>query len=823
VNWAAVISIPSRRGNANTNTPEGEQGLQVTDNQNDYPAQYQIGNHLIAVTMFPNFAAKTLETWDMTLDGIGAEILAENRKRKNLLPWLKLAEFGDVKTAKGSLRHDANVLKISGVEIDSDSGRPFAEAVALLKAAGIRALVYTSPSHMIPDEDGTVKEKWRVLAPTSVQLEPSERAQLTARLNGVLKGAAAAESFVLSQSYYYGAVDRNPAHAVEIVDGAFIDLCDDLDAGAIDSPGPAAKKRKQKAKATPDATPSYSDADIAQLVEDAIKISDDGENQWHTNMRTVTASLVGKGRSDAEIHEICEPGYGDDRGYDDVQKLIDTARAKFDMPNPDEVDTEFEELMRGVEADAAEAGLPPFRAAEVKAQHKYKKEDFYAFLRTHHYIYKHTGELWVAVSINSVLPRVVVGHKMVPDPDGGPPIRVDITISPSAWLDRHASVAQMTWAPGLPQLVEGKLTFEGGWVAKEGATVFNLYRPPVRVAGDAAAAAAWVDFIRDVYPDHVEHILDFMAHRIQKPHEKINHCLVLTGSPGIGKDTMLEPLKYGVGAWNFAEISPQDLTSNNNGFMKSVVLRISEARDSGEVDRYKMYEKMKTVTAAPPDMTYINIKYVPQFWVVNVTGAIVTTNYPTDGLYLPPDDRRHYVCGTEAKKDDFDPDYWTTLWTWYRRGGLAAVVAFLAARDISGFDAKKPPEKTAAFWRMVDGGQASEIPELRDALDKLGQRQKDGSVVLPTAITLEMVIGACASDESGLYSWLKDRANRRAVPHRMETCGYTPVRNPDADDGLWKIGGKRQAAYGLMSTDMPTRIAATTALAVGSRTKGTKV
>jgi len=333
----------------------------------------------------------------------------------------------------------------------------------------------------------------------------------------------------------------------------------------------------------------------------------------------------------------------------------------------------------------------------------------------------------------------------------------------------------------------------------------------------------WVDFIRDVYPDHVEHILDFMAHRIQKPHEKINHCLVLTGSPGIGKDTMLEPLKYGVGAWNFAEISPQDLVSNNNDFMKSVVLRISEARDSGEVDRYKMYEKMKTVTAAPPDMTRVNIKYVPQFWVVNVTGAIVTTNYPTDGLYLPPDDRRHYVCGTEAKKDDFDPDYWTTLWTWYRRGGLASVVAFLADRDISGFDAKKPPEKTAAFWRMVDGGQASEIPEMRDSLDRLGKRQADGSVVLPTAITIEMVTAACASEQDGLYSWLKDRANRRAIPHRMETCGYTPVRNPNRDDGLWVIDTKRQAVYGLMSVDMATRLVGAAALTAKRGAKGTKV
>ena len=138
----------------------------MSDNQNDRDAQYRIENHLITVTVFGNFAAKSRETWDMTLPEIGVMILQENRKRKNLLPWLKLAEFGDLRSPKGSLRHDANVKWISGVEVDHDSGRPIEEAIAQLTAAGIRALVYTSPSHQIMGNDGIMVDKWRVLAPT---------------------------------------------------------------------------------------------------------------------------------------------------------------------------------------------------------------------------------------------------------------------------------------------------------------------------------------------------------------------------------------------------------------------------------------------------------------------------------------------------------------------------------------------------------------------------------------------------------------------------------------------------------------------------------
>ena len=43
--------------------------------------------------------------------------------------------------------------------------------------------------------------------------------------------------------------------------------------------------------------------------------------------------------------------------------------------------------------------------------------------------------------------------------------------------------------------------------------------------------------------------------------------------------------------------------------------------------------------------------------------------------------------------------------------------------------------------------------------------------------------------------WLHDLRFRRALPHRMERCGYVPCRNPNAEDGLWKVNGRRQALY----------------------------
>jgi len=33
------------------------------------------------------------------------------------------------------------------------------------------------------------------------------------------------------------------------------------------------------------------------------------------------------------------------------------------------------------------------------------------------------------------------------------------------------------------------------------------------------------------------------------------------------------------------------------------------------------------------------------------------------------------------------------------------------------------------------------------------------------------------------------------IPYRFEACGYTPIRNPDAEDGYWRVSARRQAIY----------------------------
>jgi len=99
-----------------------------------------------------------------------------------------------------------------------------------------------------------------------------------------------------------------------------------------------------------------------------------------------------------------------------------------------------------------------------------------------------------------------------------------------------------------------------------------------------------------------------------------------------------------------------------NGFLRSVILRISEARDLGEVNRFAFYEHLKVVTAAPPDVLRVDEKNLREHYIFNCCGVIMTTNYKTGGVYLPPDDRRTYVAWSNVERERFDEIYWKKLW-----------------------------------------------------------------------------------------------------------------------------------------------------------------
>ena len=157
--------------------------------------------------------------------------------------------------------------------------------------------------------------------------------------------------------------------------------------------------------------------------------------------------------------------------------------------------------------------------------------------------------------------------------------------------------------------------------------------------------------------------------------------------------------------------------------------------------------------------------------------------------------------GPTCTKEDFTPDYWKSSGAGIAAGGFEHVAAYLTELDISGFDPKAPPPQTPAFWDIVNTSQAPEDAELADVIDAMGN---------PDAMTVKQLIAAATG---AVAEWLSERRSRRALPHRLERCGYVAVKNPDAKDGAWKMQGVRHWIYGRADLPPERRLTAARKLA----------
>jgi hypothetical protein len=97
---------------------------------------------------------------------------------------------------------------------------------------------------------------------------------------------------------------------------------------------------------------------------------------------------------------------------------------------------------------------------------------------------------------------------------------------------------------------------------------------------------------------------------------------------------------------------------------------------------------------------------------------------------------------------------------------------------------------------------APEDAELADVLELLGN---------PDAVTIASLIEKANSETA---DWLLDRRNRRALPHRLERCGYTSVRNATSGDGRWKVQRKNQVIYAKASLSRREQLTAARGLTV---------
>lgn len=357
----------------------------------------------------------------------------------------------------------------------------------------------------------------------------------------------------------------------------------------------------------------------------------------------------------------------------------------------------------------------------------------------------------------------------------------------TAQVDRERKIHCLTWDPLMPPFIKDRVVREGtdGWVDAPGQITMNTFSPSTAVAGDASQAGPWLDQVRRLYPQEWRLIVAYFAHLVQKPGVKINHALVLGGAPRIGKDSICAGPRVAVGLHNCAEINAGQIFDTFTPWTKCLLLRINESYDTGDANRFQVYERMKQYLASPPESVIYNNKNVKAYPIRNAFGTVVTTNHPAGGVFLPPDDRRHLVCWSDAVESDFTEQQWIDWWRWFDTGGDSHVVALLRSYDIGSWNPKAPPPRTPAWHVMVGGSVSDGDADLAGAIETLGS---------PEVLTVDMILNSTPQG-SDLWCELNDRKKSAAVPKRLAAAGYLQLPNPHRTDRRWKIGGREMNVY----------------------------
>ena len=115
------------------------------------------------------------------------------------------------------------------------------------------------------------------------------------------------------------------------------------------------------------------------------------------------------------------------------------------------------------------------------------------------FIHLRTRKFWKGTSgINSQIGPVNTG---LVDKNGKPILK-----DASQVIMERYGVNHMTWAPGEPQIITGKFYEGSGWADDPTAVSYNTFSPtPDSSGGDASLAGPWVDHVKYLYPDQIDH------------------------------------------------------------------------------------------------------------------------------------------------------------------------------------------------------------------------------------------------------------------------------------------------------------------------------
>jgi len=221
------------------------------------------------------------------------------------------------------------------------------------------------------------------------------------------------------------------------------------------------------------------------------------------------------------------------------------------------------------------------------------------------------------------------------------------------------------------------------------------------------------DVISDKHKDTYDYLLDYLADFFQRPYKNCQVALILRGSSGSGKDTLIDILKAMIGISNnyfyrgskIEDILPKD--GFNSQLKDKLLVQFNETEGKHGID-YKELIKDHVTRA----YNNINEKYINPYEQKNLAQVIFCSNQ-TSPVQFMFDERRFVMCkcGQPKPKAFYNNIHENILTDKYQ---LNCLYTYLLRRDISEWDAQRDRPMTDAYISAVSSAIPHHIRYLRD-------------------------------------------------------------------------------------------------------------
>ena len=291
------------------------------------------------------------------------------------------------------------------------------------------------------------------------------------------------------------------------------------------------------------------------------------------------------------------------------------------------------------------------------------------------------------------------------------------------------------------------------------------------------------DLMAYLFPNEKErnHVLDWLAHVIQKTGVKIRHAVMVYSEDWqIGKGTLFDTMVDILGEENAEPGNVKSILDKGVTFSEKLLVLIDECSSTGEyAEKRNLVNDLKTIVSE--GRIQKRLLYKDYGITKTFTNFLIFTNKP-DALTIDANDPRYFVVDHYEKR--LPQEFYNNYHSWRKDKGSNYVYWYLKNRNINKFNPTAPPPLTQAKSRMAD-------QTANPLLQHMSQAYQEGQMPFPF---INKVIGTTEIAEwykkHGSMKQKKFADNPKEVVRCFKKMGFHELgqvhhKNRDEKPSLW--------------------------------------